>query len=93
MDLLLMRKTTALMQITAIAVDEDALDGVGSLSGIQCSHVRAGEDLLTQMSQPAASQACHLKIDQQLILPDAINLHESSLQSTPYLSICPIEIA
>ena len=48
------------MQITAIAVDEDALDGVGSLSGIQCSHVRAGEDLLTQMSQPAASQACHL---------------------------------
>ena len=45
------------MQITAIAVDEDALDGVGSLSGIQCGHVRAGEDLLTQMSQPAASQA------------------------------------
>lgn len=44
-------------QITAIAVDEDALDGVGSLSGIQCGHVRAGEDLLTQMSQPAASQA------------------------------------
>ena len=39
------------LQITAIAIDEDALDGVGSLSGITCSHLTAGDDLLTQASQ------------------------------------------
>ena len=63
------------MQIIAIAVDEDALEGVGSLSGIQCGHVRAGEDLMTQLSQPGPSQASHAS---RLIFPRARVLHKLS---------------